>query len=247
MKCKNCGESVSGNFCTYCGQSTRVGKINLPNFLQELSASVFQVEKGLFFTIWEVLIRPGTTLRNFIQGKRKNYFKPFAFLLTLSTIYILLAEVTDLDTWFDAFYTGWMAGASDTQQDSHAQKVLGWFVINYRFSTLALLPVFSLASYLSFRKFGYNYLEHVVINCYISGMQALIYAVCTLGEALLRNEVVESASFFVSMGFNIWAFWDLFVQAKPLSRVLRTILTYFLYLIFGSLLLFAAMALTKLA
>lgn len=245
MNCKNCGNPVEGNFCAHCGQSRQVGRINFSNFLQELSTTVFQIDRGLFFTIWEMVVRPGVSLRNFLEGKRKPYFKPFAFLLTLSTIYILLAEITDLDTWFDAFYSGWMAGATANQQDTNAEKVLGWFVINYRFSTLILLPVFSLSSYLCFKKFGYNYLEHVVINCYISGMQALLYFICMIGEAILRNEVFESASFFISMGFNVWVFWDLFIQAKPISKILRTILTYVLYLLFASILLFAAMAWIK--
>jgi hypothetical protein len=76
-------------------------------------------------------------------------------------------------------------------------------------------------------------------------MQALLYFICMIGEAILRNEVFESASFFISMGFNVWVFWDLFIQAKPISRILRTILTYVLYLLFASILLFAAMAWIK--
>ncbi len=51
MKCKNCAHLVDYNFCPNCGQSSTVGRINPANFLAELSDSVFQVNRGLFFTI----------------------------------------------------------------------------------------------------------------------------------------------------------------------------------------------------
>jgi hypothetical protein len=238
---------VERNFCGHCGQSKNFSRINFSGFINNLSDSVFQVNRGLFFTSWSLLVRPGESLKNFLEGKRKPYFKPFAFLLTLSTFYFLIAELTHQSTWIDAFYSGWMSGASDFKQESNAQKVLGWFVYNYRFSILFLLPVYSLASFLSFRKFGFNYLEHIVINCYISGQQALIYGIFSLGEALLRNQLLENTSFFFSFGYAVWVFWRLFDQKKPSGRVFRTFLTYILYGLFGTLLLFVAMAILSLA
>ncbi|WP_439473722.1 DUF3667 domain-containing protein [Algoriphagus formosus] len=247
MNCKNCGNPVEGNFCAHCGQSRQVGRINFSNFLQELSTTVFQIDRGLFFTIWEMVIRPGVSLRNFLEGKRKPYFKPFAYLLTLSTVYFLLAELTDQSTWLDDFYSGWMSGASDFEQESNAEIVLAWFVKNYRLSTLFLLPIYSFASFLSFRKFGYNYLEHIVINSYITGQQALFYSLCILGEAIFQNQFFENISIIFSIGYTIWVFWFLFNQAKPPGRVFRTLLTYLLYAIFGAILLFAAMAIITIA
>ncbi|GAB2497976.1 DUF3667 domain-containing protein [Algoriphagus taiwanensis] len=247
MNCKNCGNLVEENFCGNCGQSIKISRINFSGFINDLSDSVFQVNRGLFFTIWELIVRPGIAIKNFLQGKRKPYFKPFAFLLTTSTFYFLLAEFTDQSTWLDSFYSGWISGASDLNQESNAEKVLSWFVYNFRISTLFLLPVYSFACFLSFRKFGFNFLEFIVINCYVSGQQALIYGICTLGEALFQNQLFESSSFFLSTGYAFWVFWKLFDQAKPAGRVFRTLLTYLLYLTFGTLLLFAAMAVITLA
>lgn len=247
MNCKNCGKPAEGNFCSHCGQSRQVSRINFSNFIHELSSTVFQIERGLFFTIWEMIVRPGISLKNYLQGKRKPYFKPFAFLLTLSTVYFLIAELTDQSTWLGDFYTGWMSGASDFNQENNAEKVLAWFVNNYRFSTLFLLPVYSFASFLSFRNFGYNYLEHIVINCYITGQQSLFYTFCILGEAFFRNEIFERLTIIFSIGYTIWVFWFLFNQAKPAGRIFRTFLTYILYFLFGGLLLFAAMAIITLS
>lgn len=140
-----------------------------------------------------------------------------------------------------------MSGASDFDQESNAEIVLAWFVKNYRLSTLFLLPIYSFASFLSFRKFGYNYLEHIVINSYISDQQALFYSLCILGEAIFQNQFFENISVIFSLGYTIWVFWFLYNQAKPSGRVFRTLLTYLLYAFFGAILLFAAMAIITIA
>jgi ascorbate-specific PTS system EIIC-type component UlaA len=77
---------IEGNFCQHCGQNTNVDKINLPNFLHELSDSIFQINKGILFTIRELFVRPGESIREFIKGKRKYHFKPVAFALVMSTV-----------------------------------------------------------------------------------------------------------------------------------------------------------------
>ena len=76
MNCKNCDKIVDGNFCAHCGQNIKVDKLNLPNFLTEVSDSVFQLNGGLFYTIKELFVRPGHTIREFLIGRRKGHFKP---------------------------------------------------------------------------------------------------------------------------------------------------------------------------
>jgi hypothetical protein len=50
MNCKNCGEVLSGNFCSQCGQNSKVGKITLQKLIFELSESILQFNGGLSFT-----------------------------------------------------------------------------------------------------------------------------------------------------------------------------------------------------
>jgi recombinational DNA repair protein RecR len=72
MNCKNCGHIVKDNFCSRCGQNSRVDKINLLNFLNEISESVFQVNQGLFFTFKALVTRPGNSIKEFLNGKRET-------------------------------------------------------------------------------------------------------------------------------------------------------------------------------
>ena len=177
MNCKNCDKTVDGNFCAHCGQSIKVDKLNLPNFLTEISDSVFQLNRGLFFTIKELFFRPGHTIREFLIGRRKGHFKPIAFVLIMSTVYLLISRISDHSTIIDDFLLGFSVTGEERELLTNSSKFLNWLSENYAYTILLLLPVFSLASYLSFKGLGQNYLEHIVINSYITGQQAIFYSI----------------------------------------------------------------------
>lgn len=246
MNCKNCGHRVDEKFCSHCGQSSKVDRINFPNFLKEVSESVFQINKGLFYTLKELFVRPGNTLKEFINGKRKNHFKPIAYVLTLSTVYFLITQVTHQNTWMDDVVSGWMNGVTGSNSGVEISKITTWFSKNYAYSTLLLLPVFSIASYLSFFKFGKNYLEHIVINSYITGQQAFFYALFAIGGTVIESDAIEVFSFLVSISYTFWVFWQFFSEGNRMMVILRSIMTYMLYLIFSLGLLLALMGIDKL-
>ena len=232
MTCKNCGFKLDGPFCSQCGQNSNVGRINLHNFLNEVSESVFQVNRGFFFTLWELMHSPGQGISEFLEGKRKLYFKPIAYVLTLSTLYFLVAQLSGRNTWIDDAITDWIIGQVPSDLGLEFPKFLTWFSKNYAYSILLLLPLFSLASYLSFFSFGKNYLEHVVINSYITGQQAIFYSIFTLLGEVVDSQIFEFLPFLLAVGYAFWIFWQFFSGGNRLVNLLRSILTYLLYLIF---------------
>jgi len=154
MNCKNCGLRVEGNFCSHCGQKASIGRITVANFLHEVSESIFQINRGFFYTLGELFVRPGKSIDEFLQGKRKRHFKPIAYLIALSTAYFLTTQITGQNTWVGDIITGWMNHATEQDANADLPEVATWFLTNYAYATLLLLPVFSLASYLSFFPFG---------------------------------------------------------------------------------------------
>ncbi|WP_111672331.1 DUF3667 domain-containing protein [Algoriphagus litoralis] len=246
MNCKNCGDALGGKFCSACGQSAQVSRINFPNFIHEVTEGVFQVNRGFFFTLRELFLRPGNTLNEFLEGKRKNHFKPVAYVLTWSTLYFLIAQITNQTTWMDDVITGWMNGATEHSKSEQLPKSIIWLSKNYAYATLFLLPVFSLSTYLAFWRFGKNYFEHLVINCYITGQQAIIYCLFAILYALVHHFTIESISFFASITYFFWVFWQLFSNGSRLKNILRSLLTHFLYLLFVSLLLLILLVISRL-
>ncbi len=227
MDCKNCGYTVEGYYCAQCGQSGGVDRINFPNFVRELSGSVFQVDRGFLYTLRMLSLRPGHSIREYLQGKRRRHFKPIAYVLIMSTAYFLATKVLDSNTVVNDFMTGFSDGADAISESNSAMRVMRWLSQNYGYFTLLLLPLYSLASWLAFRKAGYNYFEHIVLNAYITGQQAIIYIFSELLTAWLSEDgVLSMVTIALTMAYAFWVFWQFFSGFRPIGRIIRSVLAY---------------------
>ncbi len=245
MNCKNCGTIVQGNYCSHCGQSSTVGKITVASLLNELSDSIFQINRGFFYTFKALLTRPGHSIKEYLTGRRKKYYKPITYVLALSTIYFLTTQITGQNTWMGDLVTGFSNRAIETGKGAAIPPVLTWFSKNFAYTTLLLLPVFSLASYLAFRGLGRNYLEHFVINSYTTGQQAIFYALFALINTVVDSKIIESFPIVVAVAYAFWVFWQFFEKENRIVNVLRSILMYALYLIFSFGLFIAIMGIAE--
>lgn len=232
MNCKNCDQPIDGNFCANCGQRTTVGKINFSNVVSEISGSIFHMNKGLFFTIKELFVRPGHSIREYIEGKRKNHFKPISYALTISTIYFIVSQLIESQTMVGDAFEGFLNGWTDSNREQEGSRVISvfrWFVQNYAYTVLLLLPFYSLASYLAFLKTGYNYLEHLVLNAFIIGQQAFLYMLLSIPLIWIDSEdLFENATILTSMAYTFVVFWQFFSKQSRIEVILRSVLNYVL-------------------
>jgi len=129
-------------------------------------------------------------------------------------------------------------GTSDSDINTAIPSILNWFSSNFAYTTLLLLPPFSIASYLSFLGLGRNYLEHFVLNAFVAGQQAIIYSITLLLEVFIASEHWESIGLIVSISYAFWMFWQFFSEGNRILNILRSILTYILYLIFCFVILY---------
>lgn len=232
MTCKNCNEIIDGNFCSNCGQSTKIERINLANFLQELSESIFQIDRGFFYTLKKLFIRPGHSIRAYLQGKRKNHFKPITYALFLSTVYFLVSQLTGTPTFIGDFLEGFARADSEAATAIQQIKVITWFADNYAYTVLMLLPVYSLASFITFKKSSYNYLEHFVLNTYITGQQAIIYTIAAVFNLWFEyNDFIVFITLAISFFYAFRVFIQFFSTYSRVTVVLRFVLTYILSLV----------------
>jgi len=246
MNCKNCGKIIEGNYCSHCGQNSKVGKINLSNFLNEVSESVFQINRGLFYTLRELFVRPGHSVNEFLTGRRKNHFKPVAYVFTFSTLYFLISRLVGGNTLMNDVVSGFSIASNGSESGNEVPSILTWLSENYAYATLLLVPIFSLASYLSFSGSGRNYLEHIVLNSYVTGQQAILYSIFLLLKTFIISKYLELIPVLISISYSFWVFWQFFIKGNRIINILRSVLTYVLYLIFGFGLLFIINAIHKL-
>ena len=93
--CLNCGTTYTGNYCNRCGQSRNTPRYRLSNALRNIAGGFFNIDNGFGRTLLELLYRPGYMIRDFISGKRVEYFRPFQTLFILAALYIMAVQLVD--------------------------------------------------------------------------------------------------------------------------------------------------------
>ena len=229
--CKNCSQRFEGAFCNNCGQDARVRRIDSTYIVDEVTNNLFQLNRGLFFTMKRLALKPGDSIKEFLEGKRKQYVKPLSYVLVTSALYVLTTFFLGLNTFFQDFTEGFTSGVTD-EGDAVAAAILNiltWLTNNHTYTVLLTLPLFSAASYLAFKRSRYNYFEHLILNMYITGQQMLIYLLSSF--TVVEDSITEAIPSLLGIAFSFWAFYQFFRNHKPFVRILLTILTYVLFFI----------------
>lgn len=144
--------------------SEEVKRITVHGIVTEAWHSLTHVEKGLRRTIVALAIAPGRMLNNYLQGDRKQYQKPFSFLLISTTLFALVLN------FFQQYYLIPAATTFDDRlynNEVSLEKFYSWFHI-------VLLPAYGLVSFLIFKRLKYNYAEWLVICCYLVAFVLLL-------------------------------------------------------------------------
>ena len=91
-KCLNCGHplDLSDRYCSYCGQLNSTKQLSLGDFLGEFLSSIVNYDSRLRYTLKDLLFKPGTITKNYVEGQRLKYANPFRFFLSISIVYFLL-------------------------------------------------------------------------------------------------------------------------------------------------------------
>lgn len=235
--CKNCNHICTGNFCSNCGQSTLVKRIDFRFVLHDLQHGLLHFDNGLFTTIKELLLNPGTTIQNFINGKWMNYFHPLSMLLILTAIYGLfdinnIIEKSNQDEFFSTF-----------------SNIFNWFLNHRNLLVILTLPLTTLGTKLIFRKEKYNYYEFLVLESYnLSLITFINILLLPITLYFSENSIISLVIFFflqfISIRTKVLFFSHIKVSMVVFNSILVSILniilitTLFLILSFISLQLF---------
>jgi hypothetical protein len=110
-------------------------------------------------------------------------------------------------------------------------KIMNWIFSHYALVELALLPIFSLCSWLAFKKYGYNYVENIIINCFASAQRLLIGLITIPLMYLIDPKYLLTFSSLISIpvyGVTIWLYLQLYKKHEIGNVILRLLLFGFL-------------------
>jgi hypothetical protein len=90
--CINCGASISNQFCSVCGQETRLHVASATEFIHEFVGHYVALEGRLWKTLRYLFTRPGFLTAEFIAGRRKRYVEPLRVYLTFSILFFAILK-----------------------------------------------------------------------------------------------------------------------------------------------------------
>ncbi|WP_439130724.1 DUF3667 domain-containing protein [Polaribacter sp.] len=92
MICKNCQNTLKENahFCDECGAKVIQDKITFKALIIDVFINVFGVDSKLFLTLRMAARKPHVLVEEVIDGVRKRYMNPFAFLAVGAAISLLV-------------------------------------------------------------------------------------------------------------------------------------------------------------
>ena len=131
--CKNCRLELNGKFCSNCGQPATLKRIDAHYIKHEIE-HVLHLEKGIFYTIKELVIRPGKSVRQFISEYRNRLVKPIIFIIVASLIYSLVNNFYHIEEQYIQYKDGGI-------QNSTVGKMFKWVQDHYGYSNI-LMSVF---------------------------------------------------------------------------------------------------------
>jgi ribosomal protein L37E len=89
-QCRNCGATVTGSYCSNCGQPTHLHR-SLVSLGHDILHGVFHFEGKVWHTIPELLFFPGRLTRRYIDGERARFVSPMALYLFI--VFLMFAVI----------------------------------------------------------------------------------------------------------------------------------------------------------
>jgi len=226
--CKNCGQHFKGHFCNNCGQPASTHEINSHFLWHDIQHGFFHFNNGIFYTARQLFTRPGHSIREFIQGKRVKHFKPISLVILLATVYGLLSHTFHINVLSEIKITGL------GNDEINAEQIKEWIDTHYAWVTLMTLPFYALGTFIAFRKQGYNFMEHLVLNAFLAG-QRLFFHIAVFPIIYLLNSTPNLKSFtdllsLVDFILMVWAFSQFFNNLSKIKVFWRTLLMFLVFL-----------------
>lgn len=236
MTCKNCSQTFEGKFCPECGQKASTKRFSSKILFSELIDKIFPLDRGVLFTAWHLITRPGAMLRDYLDGKRAHFTKPIQFLLVMVAISLIFLSP---DEFQQGFQKGYNSTASGGAQDEFSQKIGQWITSNMTALIVGIIPFMALAARWFFRKRGINYAEHFVVNCYLIGGSTLMGMPLLLITKIMGQNpyspMMSSVFGLVYILYCIWGYVGLFKTYNAwntgIKGVFVVLLGYVLYVL----------------
>lgn len=217
--CKNCKTKITLNYCPNCGNPAKLNKINGQYIVNEIG-SVLNFDKGILYTIRELILQPGKTVRQFIREDRNRLVKPIVFIIVCSLIYSIVQQIFN----FEDGYIGY-----SFEKESAITSIFEWVSKNYGYSNILMGIFIAFWIRIFFKKYSYNFYEILILLCFVMGIGMLLFAFFGIADSLINLKIIDKG-YLIGIIYILWAIVQFFDKKKFINYP-KVIFSYFLGMI----------------
>ena len=203
MNCKNCNTEINSNFCSNCGQPTSLKRIDGHYIIHEIE-HVLHFERGILYTVRELITSPGRNIRNYLSENRSRLVKPVIFIIVTSLIYTLTSHFFHIEEELINF---------EVSEKSAIGSILRWMQGNYGYASILSGIFIAIWLKVFFKKYKYNFYELLIMLCFVQGISMLIFAFFALLEGISHLKLLSFAG-VLGVIYMTWAIGNFFEERK---------------------------------
>lgn len=208
MTCKNCDCEVNSKFCPDCGQPINLKRIDGKYIIHEIE-HVLHFERGILFTIRELITNPGQNIKNYLTENRSRLVKPVIFIIITSLIYSSCNHFFHIEE----NYTSYLDAKKST-----TAKIYIWIQGHYGYANILMGAFIALTTKMFFRKHNYNFFEILILLCYVMGIEMLIFSVLGIVQGVTHTKLMKITA-TLGFAYATWAIGQFFGKNKVINYV----------------------------
>ncbi|MEG1679959.1 MAG: DUF3667 domain-containing protein [Stenotrophomonas sp.] len=210
----------------------------------ELEHSVLHMDRGILYSLKQLMLQPGRLLRDYIEGRRGNQVKPLLLITMMAAAVLLLNRLITGTSILDggaseAMLSGRTLPGEVLQFMAANRAVSAWVESHFAAFTLMLLPIEAFVFRLVFSRYSkLNYPEWLVITTLLTVQAFVIWSVLMAVHRWVPYTQVMAG--VLGMAYSVVSLVQFF-QARPLwSTMWRSLLALGLFSVISMLAVLAA-------
>ncbi|WP_312192922.1 DUF3667 domain-containing protein [Sphingobacterium sp.] len=219
MNCKNCGTDIALKFCPNCGQPAVLKRIDAHYITHEIE-HVLHFERGILYTVKELIVTPGQNVRKYISENRSRLVKPIIFIIVTSLIYSVITHFFHLEDKYVLY---------NESKPSTTGALFSWLQSHYGYANIIMGVFIAFWTKLFFKKYDYNFFEILILLCFVMGMGMLIYALFSIIQVIVNMRVANIGG-IIGIVYCSWAIGQFF-DSKKVANYLKALAAYILGLL----------------
>jgi hypothetical protein len=168
---------------------------------------ILHFERGILYTVKELLISPGKNVRHYISENRSRLVKPIIFIIVTSLIYSLASHFFHIEEEYVNY--------QETEK-SATGAIFKWVQDHYGYANIIMGVFIAFWTKLFFRKYGYNFFEILILLCFAMGMAMLFLAVFAVIQGLTHIDFMQVAG-ISGVLYCTWAIGQFFDKNKVIN------------------------------